>query len=77
MCLVLKPETNMQSKKWVYGVPYSITWADYKAKSRAKAAVVLEIEKTCDKELAKAEVLLSDVVTDLSTNHSTSHEGGE
>ena len=62
-------DEQQQSKVWVRGVPYDTTDRDWKAKSRAKSAVMLEIEKRCDKETAKAEVILSEIVTDLSCKH--------
>ena len=62
-------EEQQQSKVWVRGVPYGTTDRDFKAKQRAKSAVLLQIEKRCDKETAKAEVVLSDIVTDLSSKH--------
>jgi hypothetical protein len=60
---------NIVSNDWKRGTDFK----DRGAKFRAKNHVLLEIEKRTDKELAKAESVLSGVLTDLS-EHNQFHE---
>ena len=62
-------ENSLQSKEWTRGVGYTAAQKDVKAKSRAKASVLQELEKRCDKDLTKAEVVMSEIVSDLSSKH--------
>ena len=53
---------NIVSQDWERGTDFK----DRGAKFRAKSHVLLELEKRTDKQLAKAEAVLSGVMTDLS-----------
>ena len=50
-----------RSKDWSVGTDHS----NWSAKSRAKSRILSELETVCEKELAKAESVLSAVVSDL------------
>ena len=56
-------EKSLQTKQWVHGTVHTDTERDANAKSRAKIAVMQELEKKTEKDIAKADTIISDVVS--------------
>ena len=62
-------EEALQSTEWERGPGYNNTEKDSKAMRRAKNAVISAVEKGSKKNITKAEVILSEVVLELSEAH--------
>ncbi len=62
-------DNAMKSKAWEQGPGYGSADRDVKAKQRAKASVVEELEQASKKDLTKAENILSEIMSDMTFDH--------